>query len=125
MTERTIMMTAKEYAGVFYEQKRSDRFRSKDSKTRIKRMVRDERTGLMVERVFIVPFFEAFPTSKAFAEAHWPLFVDAARKSLVTMLALPDARISPALKEGIMAAIVEDRQREYRGAGKRLIQAKV
>lgn len=123
MTERTIMETAKQFAGQFYEQKRSDKFRSKDSKTRIKKMVRDERTGLMVERTFIVPFFQAFPTAEKFAEAHWPLFVEAARKSLVTMLALNST--SDTLKEAIAAALIEDRQREYAGAGKRLIQGTV
>lgn len=111
MSERTIRSLAKEYAGQFYEAKRSDRFRSKDSLTRAKTL-KQLPDGSVVEVTVTVPFFKAYPNSKAFASGHWPLFYEAARKSLVTMLALPS--VSDELKKGIHAALVEDRQNEYK-----------
>lgn len=111
MSERTIRTLAKEYAGQFYEMKRSDRFRSKDSLTRAKTL-KQLPDGSVIEVTVVVPFFKAYPNSKAFASGHWPLFVDAARKSLITMLAL--SSVSDELKQGIHAALVEDRQNEYR-----------
>lgn len=125
MTERVIMTLAKEYAGKFYEQKRSDRFRSKNSLTRAKVLVCDERSGHIVETTKVMPFFKAYPTPGHFSEAHWPLFVDAARKSMVTMLAMPDARISPTMKEAISEAIIEDRKKQLQGKAQRLIQGSV
>lgn len=116
---------AEELAGQFFEQKRSDRFRSKDSKTRVKMLLRDPNTGVQVEVTKTMPFFEAYPTAKKFAKAHWPLFVDSARRCLVTMLALPDHRISQHMKESIHEAIVEDRKKQLQTGGKRLLQRRV
>ncbi len=125
MTERTIRTLAEELAGQFYDQKRSNRFRSKDSLTRVKTVMRDPDTGVRKEVTKTMPFFTAYPTSKLFAKAHWPLFVDAARKCMTTMLALSDSRISPHLKEGIYAALTEDREQQVRTGGKRLLQRHV
>lgn len=111
MSERTIRTLAKEYAGAFYEQKRSNRFRSKDSLTRAKTL-KQLPDGSVIEVAVTVPFFKAYPNSKAFAKGHWPLFYEAARKSLVAMLALPS--VSDELKKGIHAALIEDRQNEYK-----------
>lgn len=125
MAENTIKALAIEYAGAFYGQKRSDRFRSKDSLTRAKRLTQDAATGQMIEIDVIVPFFEAYPDAATFAIAHWPLFYEAARKSLVAMLAMPEARINTTMKDAIAAALIEDRQKEYRTGGRRLIQGVV
>lgn len=111
MTERTIRTLAKELAGAFYEQKRSDKFRSRNSLTRAKTL-KQLPDGSVVEVPVVLPFFKAYPTSKQFSAGHWPLFVEAARKCMVTMLALPS--VSDELKEGIHAALVEDRQNEYK-----------
>lgn len=116
MTERTIRTLAKELAGQFYEAKRSDRFRSKNSMTRSKTL-KQLPDGSVIEVPVIVPFFVAYPNSKAFAAGHWPLFVDAARRCLVTMLALPDSRIDPEMKKSIYKAIIEDRENQRRRPG--------
>lgn len=113
--------TARELAGQFYEQKRSNKFRSKNAKTRVKYFERDA-MGNIVEKSKVLPFFVAYPTSKQFADGHWPLFVDTARKCLITMLALPDHRVSQFAKESIHAAIVTDRAKEFAGRGRKLIQ---
>lgn len=109
MSERTIRTLAKELAGEFYEQKRSDRFRSKNSKTRAK-MLKQLPDGTAIEIDVIVPFIEAYPTSKQFSIAHWPLFYDVARKCLVTMLAMDCVHDN--LKQAIRDALVEDRQKQ-------------
>lgn len=112
---------ARELAGQFFEQKRSNKFRSKGSKTRVKYFERDP-MGNLVEKSKVMPFFEAYPTSKEFADGHWPLFYEAARKCLITMLALPDSRVSQHMKEAIHAAIVADRVKDFAGRGRKLIQ---
>lgn len=116
-----IQHLAREYAGRFYEMKRSDRFRSKGSLTRVKYFERDA-MGNLVEKSKVMRFFDAYPTSKQFADGHWPLWVEAARKSLVTMLALPESRVSQHMKESIHAALILDRTKEYAGLGRRLLQ---
>lgn len=113
--------TARELAGQFYEQKRSDKFRSKDANTRVKYFERDA-MGNLVEKTKVMPFFVAYPTSKQFADGHYPLFIEAARKCLITMLALPETRVSQYIKESIHAAIVTDRAKEFAGRGRKLIQ---
>ncbi len=113
MVERTIKSTAIEFAGAFYEMKRSDVFRSKESKTAAKRLFIDPKTNLPVEKTVIVKFFEAYPTAHSYSKAHWPLFYDLARKSLVTMLSYPDSRMSPHMKEAIFKAIMEDRNKQH------------
>ncbi len=112
---------ARELAGEFFERKRSNRFRSKDSKTRVKYFERDA-MGNLVEKVKVMPFFEAYPTSAKFSDGHWPLFVEPARKCLITMLALPEHRVSQHMKDSIHAAIIKDRTKEYAGMGRRLLQ---
>lgn len=124
MTDGTIKHLAMGLAGEFYEQKRSGRFRSMDALTRAKKLMQTK-DGRVVEVPVTVPFREAYPTSKHFSIAHWPLFVDAARRCLVTMLALPDTRVSPHEKKVIHKALIADRNNEYRHGGKHLLQQKV
>lgn len=123
MTDGTIKHLAMGLAGQFYEQKRSGRFRSMGALTRAKKLMQTP-DGRVVEVPVTVPFRQAYPTSKEFAVAHWPLFVDAARRCLVTMLALPDSRVSPHEKETIHAALIADRVNEHKHGGKRLLQQK-
>lgn len=93
MTERTVKEMAKELAGVFYEdQARTPGFR------------------------------KAFPTLKAYMRGQWHqangdikidkpgwmYHIDLARKMLANMLSKPDSRVSPAMKERIYDAIVEE-----------------
>lgn len=126
MTERTIRHLAKELAGKFYEQKRSDRFRSKDSLTRARRLVQHP-DGRHEEVIVVVPFFQAYPDARTFVKAHWPLFVEPARQCMVTMLALKGVHDN--MKRGIYDALLEDREKqlaaEARGAQVSLIQARV
>lgn len=116
MTERTIRTLAKELAAEFYEHKgRSNRFRSMDEPTRARalKMMED---GNIREVVVSVPFRQAYPDAKTFSKAHWPFFYSLARDCLVAMLALPDSRIHPNMKEAIRDAIVEDRMKQLAGA---------
>lgn len=124
MTDGTIKHLAMGLAGEFYEQKRSGRFRSMDALTRAKKLMQTKDGGV-TEVMVTVPFRVAYPTSKEFSLAHWPLFVDAARKCLVTMLALPDTRVSPHEKKTIHAALVADRVNEHKNGGKHLIQQRL
>lgn len=92
MTERTVKEMAKELAGAFYEDNRSEAFR------------------------------KAFPTLKAYMRGQWHqpngdikidkpgwmYHVDMARKVLTAMLGQPDATISPAMKERIYDALIEE-----------------
>jgi hypothetical protein len=121
MTEQTIRSMAKELAGAFYEQKRSDRFRSKESKTRI-RVIERQPDGTLAEVVKVVPFFEAYPNATKFAAAHWPFFVEPARRCLTTMLALPDARVSQYMKQCIYNALIEENEKARKHGTKRLLQ---
>lgn len=100
--ERTIRAQAKELAGVFYEDNRSPGFR------------------------------KAFPTLKDYMKGHWhqpdgriKLFtpgwhhhVALARKTLAIMLGQPDSRVSPAMKERIFNALIEDREKTYQSGNK-------
>ncbi len=122
MTERTIRSMAKELAGTFYEQKRSDRFRSKDSLTRVKTIERQP-DGRLAEVVKVMPFHEVFPTAKKFAEAHWPFWVEPAKRCLIAMLAMSDARVSPYMKQCIYDALIEENEKaRAQDGGKRLLQ---
>lgn len=122
MTEQTIRIMAKELAGKFYEQKRSGHFRDPNSLTRAKRMTRDPQTGIRKEVTVVLPFSQAYPTAQSYVNAWWPFFVEAARKALTAMLAQPDARIHPHMKERIFDALIEDREREVHNGAKRLHQ---
>lgn len=112
MTERTIKALALELAGAFYEGNRSDRFRSKVERTPAKRLVVDERTGQLVERTVMVPFFEAYPNARTYQRAHWPLFYELARQQLTSMLGRPG--VSEFKKQAIFKAITEDREQQLR-----------
>lgn len=93
MVERTIRNLAKDLAGKFYEFERSAKFRA------------------------------AFPTYKDYLKGRWHQpdgsvkqhtpgwlhHVALARKVLVMMLGRSDAQVSPAMKERIFDAILEDR----------------
>lgn len=96
--EQTVRAQAKELAGAFYENNRTDKFR------------------------------RAFPTFKHFMHgvqvmydsklnvtgnkkvaAGWTHFIALARKTLTVMLGASDARVAPAIKERIYDALLEDR----------------
>ncbi len=121
MSERTIRTFAKNLAGAFYDSKRSDVFRSKDSKTAAKKLFKDPKTGAIVEKTVIVPFFEAYPTADTYIKGHWPFFYDQARKCLTTMLGLP--HVHKNVKDAILKALVEDREDQIKAqaSGKRLV----
>ena len=96
MTERTIRSMAKELAGTFYEENRTPGFR------------------------------QAFPTFKAYLRGQWhqsdgsiKLYrpgwqhhVELARKVLSVMLGRNDIHIN--VKNAIFAALIEDRDRQYK-----------
>jgi hypothetical protein len=124
MTERTIKSMAIELAGEFYEGKRSGRFRSMDELTTARRVMRRPQDGALIEVKIRIPFRRAYPTAHSYAVAHWPLFYESARQCLVTMLALPDAKVPPHLKEAIFAAIKEDREKQNRYGGRELFQVR-
>lgn len=121
MTSTGIKHLATELAGQFYEQKRSDRFRSKDALTRARTLKRLP-NGQLAEVPVTVPFFKAYPTSNHFAKGHWPMFIEAARKCYIAMLSMPESRISQHMKETIAAELIEDRKHEYKFGGKRMVQ---
>lgn len=93
MTERTIRSLAKELAGVFYE-----------------------------ESIRSIKFRQAFPTLQAYMrgqwhqangdillkEPGWTHHIALARKMLVQMLSMPDARVSPLMKERMYDALIEE-----------------
>lgn len=120
-TEYTIRTTAKGLAEKFYEQKRSGKFRSMDALTRAKALQKQP-NGEIHEVNVIVPFRQAYPNAHAYSVAHWPFFYEAARKCLVTMLALPDSRVSAHMKEAIHKALVEDRTKQLVFGGRHLVQ---
>jgi len=113
---------ARELARQFYDQKRSDRFRSRNALTRAKTLKYFE--GRAIREVTVaVPFQTAYPDPETFSKGHWPLFVDAARKCLVNMLSLPTT--SPSDKEHIYLALLEDKdKRDQQGGGALLQQRK-
>ena len=127
MTEATHREMAKELAGAWYEMRRTDRFRDGGDKVKARKIVKDILTGLPREIIVGIPFSQAYPTAEAYVEAHWPFFMDTARKVLTTMLTLPN--ISPVMKERIYDAICEDREKQLKieagiipGTVRRLIQ---
>jgi hypothetical protein len=84
MTERTIRMTAKELCASYYEEWHSDRFR------------------------------KLWPNVGTYVARNWPTWVPIARTKLTEMLGKKDSEVSPAMKEAIYAALIEDREREGR-----------
>lgn len=113
---------ARELARQFYDQKRSDRFRSKDALTRAKTLKYFPGQGIREVSV-VVPFSRAYPDPETFSRGHWPLFIEAARTCLVQMLELPTT--SPSDKEHIYEALVEDKnKRDAQGGGALLQQRK-
>ena len=106
MTEKTIKDVAKELAGAFYEDNRSDAFR------------------------------KTFPTLKAYMRGQWHqpngditinkpgwmYHIDLARKILVTMLGLPDSRVAPVLKERIYDALIDDHNQATSPKAKKVTQ---
>jgi hypothetical protein len=112
VTERTIRMLAKQMAGAFYEGSRSGRFREGEDLVDVFFV---KQTGIgPVECSKKVPLREAFPNAKAYVEGYWPHWYDAARLALVNMLAAPDGRITPHMKDGIADALIEDREKQLK-----------
>lgn len=108
MTERTIRSMAKELAGVFYEDNRSEAFR------------------------------RTFPTLQSYMRGQWHqpdgdivinkpgwmYHVDLARKVMVAMLQKSDAEVSPLMKERIYDAFVEEHERATGSQAKKALQYK-
>lgn len=124
MTERTIKQLAMAYAGQYYEERRSRRFRDGKDFVPVYQSVKDPETGQLVQRRVLMPFKKAYPTPHAYALAYWPVFYDAARKSLANMLGME--HVHEHMKKAIMDALVEDREKDLeaqaRGQAKHLMQ---
>ena len=120
MTERTIRNLAKELAGIFYESRRTPEFRNGEQLVTVYHDVNV--AGKMMEVPAKIPFKVAYPTIQHYIRAWWPHFIEPARKMLVAMLAMPDSRVSPLMKERISNALIEDREKELKYGGKYLYQ---
>jgi hypothetical protein len=105
MTERTIRLMAKELAGTFYEDNRSEQFR------------------------------RTFPTLKAYMRGQWHqdgqivinkpgwmYHIDLARKVLGLMLSQSDERVSPIMKERIYEALLDEHERATSPQAKKVTQ---
>ena len=113
MTERTIRMMAKEFAGEFYEQSsRSERFRRGEDLVMVTAVVQTEAGPREIAKR--IPFKQAFPNAKAYVAASWPHWVAYAREKMVEMLAMSDERVPSVMKERIAAAIIEDREKQIK-----------
>ncbi len=66
--------------------------------------------GTVFEDTVTVPFFHAYPNAHKFAAGHWPLFYDAARRCLTSMLAMN--HVHQNIKDGIYLALIEDRKKQ-------------
>jgi hypothetical protein len=108
-----------ELAGQFYEQKRSDRFRSKNSLTRVK-YFEPQPDGSFKEVFKIMPFFEAYPTADKFAIGHWPNYVELAKRLFGAMLQHPG--VSDFKKECINKAFKEEWENSQRYGSRTLLQ---
>lgn len=107
MTEHTVRSMAKELAGTFYEENRSAGFRK--AFPTFKHYMRGQ-------------WVQADGSIKAYRPG-WLHHVALARKVLALMLGKPDSVVSPAMKERIHAALIEDREREAGRKPKALHQA--
>src|ERR1035437_3052711 len=108
MTERTIRMMAKEMAGVFYEDNRSQQFRM------------------------------AFPTLQSYMRGQWHqpdgqiiinkpgwmYHIDLARKLMGAILSQPDSKVSPIMKERIYEALLDEHSRATAPQAKKVLQRK-
>lgn len=125
MTEQTIRHMAKEFAGAWYESNtRSKEFRDGTMKTKVYRTLRVKvgNTWVHKEVEFNIPFRVAFPRVEDYVKSAWPHWVEYAREKLTEMLFMPDAKVSPLMKERIYDALVDDRERQLKGQGKHLRQ---
>ena len=137
MTERTIRSMAKELAGTFYDVVRSAE--NADEKVQI------TKRGRILLQVDPKLFAKTFPTVKDYLAGRrhgrierlldgtvrhiddgsvtddtpgWMHWYDQARQQLVAML--NDPTVAPALKEGILAAVIEDREKQLKQTDPRL-----
>ena len=106
MTERTIRSMAKELAGVFYDENRSEGFR------------------------------RTFPTLKAYMRGQWHkpdgevlitkpgwvYHIDLARKVLVQMLSQSDEKVSGIMKDRIYDALLEEHEKATAEQARRVTQ---
>jgi hypothetical protein len=109
MTERTIRSMAKELAGIFYEENRSEGFR------------------------------KTFPTLRAYMRGQWHqsngeivinkpgwmYHLDLARAMLLKMLSLPDSQVTPLMKERIYDAWLEEHDASKKQQAKKVLQRKI
>jgi hypothetical protein len=126
MTEQTVRMMAKEFAGAYFDSsKRSKEFREGKQTVKVSKwmtLVDPQGKKIRREVIFNVPFCVAFKTAEEYAASAWPHWVDYARQKLAEMLAKPDGVVHPHLKERIAAALIDDRERQLKQGGKRLRQ---
>ncbi len=109
--EATVKAQAKQLAGAFFEDNRTDKFR------RAFPTVQHFLTGT---QVMYDKNLDVIGRKKV--AAGWLHFLVLARKTLTLMLGQPDARVSPQLKERIYDAILEDRDRTTRQRAHRVSQ---
>lgn len=99
MTEATIRTLAIKYANTYYDMnQRSEKFRKAYPKPLN-----------YVQGIMHLP-----DGSRTQGKPAWLHFVNLARSTLVEMLAKPDEVVSPTLKEKIMDALVEDREKQLK-----------
>ncbi len=101
--EATIKAQAKQLAGAFYEDNRSDKFRR--AFPTVNHFLRGMQ--LMYDNNLNMTGTKKVPEG-------WTHFIVLARKTLTIMLGQPDARVSPQMKERIYDAILEDRDNTTR-----------
>ena len=142
MTERTIQHTARELAGQFYDMVRSAE--SQDEKVQFRKR------GRIVLQIDPKVFAKTFPTVKDYLAGRrhghmerspdgvirhvddgtmsldtpgWMYFYDQARKMLVEMLNSPTTHEN--VKAGIVAALIEDREKQMKADQHHLLSPKI
>ena len=108
MTERTIRTMAKELAGIFYEDNRSEKFRR--TFPTLKSYMRGQWHQLNGDIVINKP--------------GWMYHVDMARKLLGAMLSQSDSKVSPLMKERIYEALLEEHEKATAPQAKKVLQRK-
>lgn len=107
--ERTVRTMAKELAGTFYEQNRTPGFRKAFP------TVKHYMKGLWVQADGQIKVYRP----------GWLHHVELARKVLRGMLQQPDARVSPAMKERVYDALLEDTHQASQPTARKLHQARI
>lgn len=120
MTERTIRSLAKKLAGIFYEQAGGDLFGSAPhDRERSKRF----RQTYPTLKDFMRGIQHKPDGSKNIDKPGWLFFVDAARKRMANMLA--DPSVHQNVKDGILAALLEEHQKSTSPQAVELLQRRM